>query len=136
MLSFRSENKDHHLESVLKTRGLSRIPAKFEIEFVLTIDHNFQSSFKQCPSYMYRDLRSASANMKTFKACDSICFNWRVLLFSEVCWFIHMKVQKFVFFFLQITINIIYSRNTSYLKFFIGYRIHFNLVRIQLWSDL
>ena len=56
MLSFRSENKDPQLESVLKTRGLSRIPAKFEIEFVLTIDHNFQSSFKQCPSYMYRDL--------------------------------------------------------------------------------
>ena len=136
MLSFRSENKDHHLESVLKTRGLSRIPAKFEREFVLTIDHNFRSSFKQCPSYMHRDLRSTSAKMKTFKAYGSICFNWRALLFSEVCWFIHMKVQKFVFFFLQITINIIYSRNTSYLKFFIGYRIHFNLVWIQLWSDL
>ena len=136
MLSFRSENKDHHLESVLKTRGLSRIPAKFEIEFVFTIDPNFQSSLKQCPSYIYRDLRSASANMKTFKAYGSICFNWRVLLFSEVCWFIHMKVQKFVFSFLQITINIIYSRNTSYLKFFISYRIHFNLVWVKLWSDL
>ena len=136
MLSFRSENKDHHLESVLKTKGLSRIPAKFEIEFVLTIDHKFQSSLKQCLSFMYRDLRFASANMKIFKAYYSICFNWRVLLFSEVCWFIHMKVQKFVFSFLQITINIIYSRNTSYLKFFIGYRIHFNLVRVQLWSDL
>ena len=75
LLSFRSENKDHHLESVLKTRALSRIPAKFEIEFVLTIDHNFQSSFKQCSSYMYRDLRSTSANMTTIKPCDSICFN-------------------------------------------------------------
>ena len=67
--------KDPHLERVLKTRGLFRIPAKLEIEFVLTIDHNFQSSFKQCPSNMYRDLGSASTSMKTFKAYYSICFN-------------------------------------------------------------